>query len=64
MAWCLDCHNTKEVAVAGSDNGYYQEIHRRMATTPVGQGELRKYLEDEKITVRELGGFECAKCHY
>ncbi|MBP8822746.1 MAG: c-type cytochrome [Flavobacteriales bacterium] len=64
MAWCLDCHNTKEVAVAGSDNGYYQEIHRRMATTPMGQGELRKYLEDEKITVRELGGFECAKCHY
>ncbi len=64
MAWCLECHNTKEVAVAGSDNGYYQEIHRRMATTPMGQGELRKYLEDEKITVRELGGFECAKCHY
>ncbi len=64
MAWCLDCHNTREVKVAGSDNGYYKEIHRRLATTPMGQQELRKYLEDEKITVRELGGFECAKCHY
>ena len=23
-----------------------------------------KNLEDEKITVRELGGWECSKCHY
>lgn len=64
MSWCLECHNTTEIKVAGSDNGYYKEIHRRLATTPMGQMELRKYLEDEKITVRELGGFECAKCHY
>ncbi len=64
MAWCLDCHNNTEVAVTNTDNGYYKEIHRRLAQTPMGQQELRKYLEDEKITVRELGGFECAKCHY
>lgn len=64
MRWCLDCHNTKEVQVASSANGYYQEVHRRLTETPMGQRELRKYLEDEKITVRELGGFECAKCHY
>ena len=36
----------------------------RMTETARGSGELRKYLEDEKITVRELGGWECAKCHY
>ncbi len=64
MGWCVHCHNETEVKVAGSDNGYYQEIHRRLATTPMGQRELRKYLEDEKVTVRELGGWECAKCHY
>ncbi|MBK9422041.1 MAG: c-type cytochrome [Flavobacteriales bacterium] len=64
MSWCLQCHNETEVKVAGSDNGYYKEIHRRLAQTPMGQRELRKYLEDEKITVRELGGWECAKCHY
>lgn len=64
MSWCLECHNETEVKVAGSDNGYYKEIHRRLAQTPMGQRELRKYLEDEKITVRELGGWECAKCHY
>lgn len=64
MSWCLQCHNETEVKVANSDNGYYEEIHRRLTETPMGNRELKKYLEDEKITVRELGGFECAKCHY
>ena len=41
-----------------------EEIHRRLTETDMGRSELRKYLEDEKITVRELGGWECAKCHY
>jgi hypothetical protein len=30
----------------------------------MGNKELKEYLEDEKITVKELGGWECAKCHY
>jgi cytochrome c551/c552 len=64
MGWCIQCHNETEVKVANSGNGYYDEIHRRLTQTPMGQEELRKYLEDEKITVRELGGWECAKCHY
>lgn len=64
MVWCLECHNKREVNIASTDNGYYQEIHRRLTETPIGRKELQKYLEDEKVTVRELGGFECAKCHY
>lgn len=57
MGWCLDCHNRTEVDMKG--NGYYEEILDRMPDS------LRKhYLHDEKITVRELGGWECAKCHY
>ena len=62
MGWCIQCHNETEVQMAG--NGYYDEIHRRLKETPMGNKELRKYLEDEKITVKELGGWECAKCHY
>lgn len=62
MGWCIQCHNETEVQMAG--NGYYDEIHRRLTETPMGNKELQKYLEDEKITVRELGGWECAKCHY
>lgn len=62
MGWCIQCHNETQVQMAG--NGYYDEIHRRLKETPLGQKELKQYLLDEKITVRELGGWECAKCHY
>jgi mono/diheme cytochrome c family protein len=62
MGWCIDCHRQREVQMAG--NGYYDEIMRRLTTTDLGHGQLRKYLKDDKITVEELGGLECAKCHY
>jgi hypothetical protein len=60
MGWCLDCHNTRQVNM--SDNGYYEETYSRLVEH--GEDELKKYLEDGKITVRELGGYECSKCHY
>lgn len=60
MGWCVDCHNTTKVNMDG--NGYYEDIHQRLVDN--GREELKKYLEDGKITARELGGWECAKCHY
>lgn len=58
MGWCIKCHGEKDVQMA--DNGYYDEIHKRLT-----KAELKKYLnDDEKITVKELGGWECSKCHY
>ncbi len=60
MGWCIDCHNQTAVAMDG--NGYYDEIHGRLVDH--NKEELKKYLEDGSITVRELGGWECAKCHY
>ncbi len=62
MGWCIDCHNEREVKMAG--NGYYDEVMARLMETDKGHSELKKYLQDGKITVRELGGLECAKCHY
>lgn len=62
MGWCIECHNKAEVDLAS--NGYYEEIHHRLKDNLRGNEELRKFLEDDKITVRELGGWECAKCHY
>jgi len=57
MGWCINCHRETKVQMA--DNGYYDEIHERLPE------ELKKqYLEDGTITVSELGGIECAKCHY
>ena len=57
MGWCINCHRETKVQMAG--NGYYDEIHERLPA------ELKaQYLEDGTITVSELGGIECAKCHY
>ncbi len=57
MGWCINCHNETEVAY--KENGYYKEMHKRFT-----KDDLRKFLEDKKITAREMGGWECAKCHY
>jgi mono/diheme cytochrome c family protein len=57
MKWCIDCH--QETAVATQGNGYYDEMHDRM--TPEFK---EKVLSDGILTVQEIGGWECAKCHY
>lgn len=62
MGWCIECHNKAKVKMDG--NGYYDEISERMHDHERGHEELKKILEDDKITVKELGGWECAKCHY
>jgi mono/diheme cytochrome c family protein len=64
MGWCIECHGEKEIASGSLDSkgdGYYNEIHNRLLKDKKLYG---KYLEDKKITVKELGGWECAKCHY
>lgn len=63
MGWCIECHNQAKVNVVDSDNGYYQEIHDRLKEGR-GYEEMQRYMEDEKITVKDLGGWECSKCHY
>ncbi len=57
MGWCINCH--RETKVQMDDNGYYDEIHARLS-----EESKAKYLKDGMITVDELGGMECAKCHY
>ncbi|MCB0401475.1 MAG: c-type cytochrome [Flavobacteriales bacterium] len=57
MKWCIECHNATAVATEG--NGYYDEMHARM--TPEFKEQV---MEDGVITVKEIGGWECAKCHY
>lgn len=65
MGWCIECHGEKEIStgpVNTKGGGYYEEIHRRLLNN---DRELYdKYLEDGKVTVKELGGWECSKCHY
>jgi mono/diheme cytochrome c family protein len=52
MGWCIDCH--KETNVNVETNEYYAKIHE----------ELSKKYGVEKLTIAEMGGLECGKCHY
>jgi cytochrome c2 len=54
MGWCINCH--RETEVKFKDNPYYASyagIHEQLKS-----GKL------EKVTVAEIGGLECQKCHY
>ena len=52
MGWCINCHRESEVNV--KNNEYYTKIHE----------ELSKKYGVEKLTVAQMGGLECGKCHY
>lgn len=52
MGWCINCHRETKVKMQG--NEYYEKIHK----------ELSEKYGVEELTIAELGGLECAKCHY
>ncbi|MEE4000254.1 c-type cytochrome [Tenacibaculum sp. FZY0031] len=52
MGWCIDCHKATKVDLKG--NEYYAKIHE----------ELAKKYGVEQVTIAQLGGKECGKCHY
>lgn len=62
MGWCIECHRQSSVDIANAPDGsYYNMIHERLLKD---KKTYQKYLEDDVVTVGELGGLECAKCHY
>lgn len=52
MGWCIDCHRQTNVNL--ENNEYYAKIHE----------ELSKKYGVEKLTIAQMGGLECGKCHY
>ncbi|MBX2947766.1 MAG: c-type cytochrome [Crocinitomicaceae bacterium] len=65
MGWCIECHDQKGISEGPLDtkgDGYYAEIHRRLLNNDPKL--YQEYLKDGKVSVKELGGWECAKCHY
>jgi hypothetical protein len=67
MGWCIECHSKKEISLGALDtkkDGYYDEIHRRLLQNKKATALYGQYLEDGIVSVSELGGWECAKCHY
>ncbi len=52
MGWCVNCH--RETNVMAEGNEYYEKVHE----------ELSKKYDVEELTVAQMGGNECMKCHY
>ncbi len=51
MGWCINCH--RETEVNTKDNAYYDKLVK-----------LHKEKSKEPMKVEDIGGLECAKCHY
>lgn len=52
MGWCINCHRNQNVDL--QNNGYYEMIHKELSEKQGGR----------QLTVADLGGIECGKCHY
>jgi len=51
MGWCIDCHRKTDVNTKG--NAYYDKLV-----------ELHSTAGKKAMKVEDIGGLECAKCHY
>lgn len=51
MGWCIDCHRKTDVNSKG--NAYYDKLV-----------ELHNAASKQPMKVEDIGGLECAKCHY
>lgn len=54
MGWCINCHRETEVNFA--NNAYYKNYE-------LYHDQLKNGTR-EKVTVEDIGGLECQKCHY
>jgi hypothetical protein len=54
MGWCIECHRTREVQFLENDfYSRYLELHEQL-------NDGRKSF----ISVDDIGGTNCSKCHY
>ncbi len=54
MGWCINCHRETDVQFEG--NAYYDSYKRYHEELSSGKRE--------RVTVEDIGGLECQKCHY
>ncbi len=54
MGWCLDCHKTRKVQFIENDYyATYKEFHDQITSGMI-----------DSVTVEQIGGTDCMKCHY
>jgi hypothetical protein len=54
MGWCINCHRQTQVKFA--ENNYYSIFEKYHKEIKEGKRE--------GVTVEDIGGIECQKCHY
>jgi hypothetical protein len=54
MGWCINCHRETQVQFEG--NAYYETYEKYHEELKAGKRD--------KVTVEDIGGLECQKCHY
>ncbi|MFT4536196.1 MAG: cytochrome c2 [Saprospiraceae bacterium] len=54
MGWCINCHRKTEVKF--KENEYYESYSQYHEDLQSGK--------KDKVTVADIGGLECQKCHY
>ncbi len=55
MGWCVNCHRESEVNFSG--NEYYKETYKTFHKK-IKEGDI------STVTVKDIGGTDCQKCHY
>jgi hypothetical protein len=54
MGWCVNCHRTTKVQFTENTfYGQYEELHKKLM-----EGKI------DGVTVADVGGIDCMKCHY
>lgn len=56
MGWCVNCHRETEVKSFSSNDYYLNQFEKYHQALKDGS--------KKKVTVEDIGGLECQKCHY
>jgi mono/diheme cytochrome c family protein len=57
MGFCINCH--REQKIQFTENNYYSKIYQKYHDEMTGPNKTR-----DSVTVADVGGLECAKCHH
>lgn len=57
MGWCVNCHRESKVSGFSSKNNYYMHTYKNYVEK-LENGTM------QQVTVEDIGGIECQKCHY
>ena len=57
MGWCVNCHRETEVKGFSENNPYYVNSYKKYHDA-LSNNDIKK------VTVADIGGLECQKCHY